>query len=142
MTASVGGAGGVEVGVVGERDLDDAMHAVGRGRGSQLRRVGRRARRRVLDRGRPGEVAAAPTVPITVAPPQRASCAAIEADRAEHAMDEDVVPVDRAVAEDGAVGGDAGDAQARAELVADLVGQRDRLLGGHTVSCAAVPKGR
>ena len=71
------------------------------------------------------------TVPITVAPLHAASCAAIEPDAAEHAVDEHRRAVDRAVAEHRAVGGDARDAEARTELVADLVRQRDGLLGGH-----------
>ena len=38
-------------------------------------------------------------------------------------MDQDRLAVDRAVGEHRAMGGDAGDAQARADLVADLIGQ-------------------
>ena len=68
---------------------------------------------------------------MTVAPPQRASWAASEPTAAEHAVDQDGLAVDRAVGEDRAVGGDAGDAQARAELVADVVGQGDGLVVGY-----------
>ena len=52
-------------------------------------------------------------------------------DRTEHAVDEDGLAGDGAVSEDRAVGGDAGDPEAGAELVADLVRELDRLLGGH-----------
>jgi hypothetical protein len=54
-------------------------------------------------------------------------------------VDEHELPVDRAVGEDGAVGGDPGDAEARAEVVAEVVGQGDGLVVGYG---AAVPKGR
>lgn len=40
-------------------------------------------------------------------------------------MDQHQLAVDRAVGEHGAMGGDAGDAQRRAEFVAEVVGQRD-----------------
>ena len=49
-------------------------------------------------------------------------------DAAEHAVDEDRRAVDRPVPEHGAVGGDAGDAEARAHLVRDAVGERDGLV--------------
>ena len=67
------GDGGVEVDVVGERDLDDAVHAVGRRAPDSLdgRRVVQRdadARRR--DRRRARSVPCR-TVPMTVAPPSR-----------------------------------------------------------------------
>ena len=110
----VGGDGGVQVGVVGQRDLDDAVDAlaartarIGRGRvaGVQGDGVGATAgstwSRSALRR----------TVPMTVAPPQRASWAASEPTAAEHAVDQDRLAVDRAVGEHGAVGGDAGDAR-------------------------------
>ena len=49
---------------------------------------------------------------------------------------------DRAVGEDGPVSGDSRDAEARAELVADVVGKVDGLVGGNDGSCAAVPNAR
>ena len=52
-------------------------------------------------------------------------------DRTEHTLDEDGLAGDGAVSEDRAVGGDAGDPEAGAELVAHLVRELDGLLGGH-----------
>ncbi len=67
---------------------------------------------------------------MTVAPPQRASWAASEPTPAEHAVDQHQFAVDGAVGEDGAVRGDAGDAQARAEVVGQVVGQWDGEVAG------------
>ena len=52
-------------------------------------------------------------------------------DRAEHTVYEDGLAGDGTVGEDRAVGGDAGDPEAGAELVAHRVGELDGLLGGH-----------
>ena len=57
-------------------------------------------------------------------------------------MDEDRRTFDRPVPEDGAMGGDAGNAQTRAHLVADVVGERDRLVGGHHGELRGGAKGR
>src|SRR4051794_1231885 len=53
------------------------------------------------------------------------------ADRAEHALDEDRGAFDGAVGEDGAVCGYSRHPKACTDLVADLVGELDRLLGGN-----------
>lgn len=64
------------------------------------------------------------------------------ADAAKDSVDQDQLAVDRAVGEDGAVGGDAGDAEARPQLVTQMIWQRYGLVVGTTVYWAAVPKGR
>lgn len=53
------------------------------------------------------------------------------ADAAQDSVHQNQSTVDRAVREDGAVGGDPGDAQARAEFVVEVVGQGDGLVVGH-----------
>ncbi len=53
------------------------------------------------------------------------------ADAAENSVDQNQSAVDRAVGEDGAVGGDAGDAEARPQLVTEVVGQRCGLVVGY-----------
>lgn len=53
------------------------------------------------------------------------------ADAAEDSVDQDQLAADRAVGEDGAVGGDAGDAEARAQLVTEVVGQECGLVVGY-----------
>ena len=63
-------------------------------------------------------------------------------DTTEHAVHQDGPPADRAIGEHGPVGGDPGDTEARADLVADVVGEVDACCSGTTVNCAAVPKGR
>ena len=64
------------------------------------------------------------------------------ANRAEDALDQDGSAVDGAVGEHGAVRGDPGDAQAGAELVAEVTGQGHGQWPGTTAYWAAVPKGR
>ena len=78
-----------------------------------------------------GEVGAVPHCADDRGAPPRCKLSRHRADAAEHAVDEDRRAFDRPVAEDGAMGGDAGNAQTRAHLVADVVGERDRLVGGH-----------
>jgi hypothetical protein len=53
------------------------------------------------------------------------------ADRAERPLDENGLAGDRAVAEDRAVRGGAGNPEAGARLVVDLVGQLDSLVSRH-----------
>src|SRR4051812_36412630 len=53
------------------------------------------------------------------------------ANAAEHPLDEDRLAVDRAVAEDSSVRGDAGDPEARADLLADLVRELHSLVFRH-----------
>src|SRR3954471_8822409 len=67
---------------------------------------------------------------MTVAPPQRASCAA-SVPTAEDSLDQDRLAGHGAVAEDRAVRGDAGDPEARTDLVADLRRELDSLLVRH-----------
>ena len=89
------GDGGVEVDVVGEGHLDDAVDAVGGVAADRGGGVGPVEGDGVAEgrAGRPGRSAVRRTVPMTVAPPQCASCAAIDADAAENAVDQDGRPV-------------------------------------------------
>lgn len=122
----VGGDGVVEIGVVGQRDFDDPVDAPWRvradGRGGvasvQGDGVGDDGRVDVVEvRGAADGGDYGGAGPVGELGGQRA-------DAAEDSVDQDQSAGDRAVGEDGAVGGDAGDAQARPQLVAEVVGQR------------------
>ena len=57
-------------------------------------------------------------------------------------MHEQRLTADWPVTEDGAVGGDTGNAQSRSNVVAEFSGSGTARRSGTTVNWAAVPKGR
>jgi hypothetical protein len=128
----VGGDDGVEVGVIGERDLDDPVHALRSVGTDRVDRVGLIERDGVRDgwvdqfeialaRDGSDHRRAAPAGELCDERP----------DRTEHTLYKDGLSGDGAVSEDGAVGGDAGDPEAGAEFVGHLVSELDGLFGGH-----------
>jgi hypothetical protein len=135
---------GVQVDVVGEGDLDDAVHACGGkcpDRGTRIVPVQR-------DCVREGRVVHGGTVVFSVHGPDDRGPGPVGqlgrqgADAPEHPVGQHRLPGHGSVGKHRAVGSDAWCSEACADLVADGVGQLDGLLLGNQVSWAAVPKGR
>ena len=129
----VGGDRGVEVDVVREGNLDDAVYAVGGVSTNLARRVGLVQRDDMRGHGRVDrlDVAAAPHGCDDLGAAPARELRSERAHAAEYAVHEHRRAGHRPVAEHRPVRGDTWDAQARAHFVADFFRELDSLLGGH-----------
>ena len=144
MTAPVRDYRGVEVDVVGEGDLDDAVDAVGRVRADGggrvrvverdgvVRRAGGTCSRSLLRRDGADDGRAAPAREL----------GRERADAAEDAVDQHGPAGDRAVGEHRPVGGDPRDPRQAPSSSLTSSGSSTACAAGTTVNWAAVPNGR
>jgi hypothetical protein len=116
----------------GEGDLDDPVRTLRGVRPDRLRRIRLIQRDGVRD-SRPDlpEVAAARHGRDDGRAASAGELGGERTNAAEHAVNQDRLPGDRPVTEDGPVCGNAGDAQARTKLVTDTRRQLHGLLVGH-----------
>src|SRR6266545_2001570 len=136
------GYGGVEVDVVGERDLDDPVNAVGCVCPDGAGRIGLVEGDGVRDGGGVHllQIAALAHRPDDSRPAPVRELGGHGPDTAKYALHEDRQAGDWAIGENGPVGSDPGDTQTSTDLVTNAVWKFDGLLCGNDIADPSQPR--